>query len=87
MSGSGRGDDHVARSGFQALAVDGPAHPARAHDDDVVLRRVVGMRLLHLAHRVRDEMDLDVVEPHAFVLVRRPSEAAVVVLVGDLDHR
>jgi hypothetical protein len=53
----------------------------------VILRRIVGVHLLDLSDGVRHEVDLDVVEPDAFVFARRPSKAAVVLLVGDLDHR
>jgi hypothetical protein len=35
---------------------------------------------------VRDEVNLQVVEPDAFVVVGRADEPAVVGLVGDLDH-
>src|SRR5205823_6614952 len=81
-----RRHDHVARPGVEGLVLDGPAHPARAHDDDVILRRLVDVHLLHLPDRMGHQVDLDVVEPHAFVLARRPRETAVVGLVRDLDH-
>src|SRR5205085_7424091 len=76
-------DDDVTRPGVEALVFDRPAHATGAHDDDVVLRRVVRVHLLDLSDRVRHEMDLDVVEPDPFVLARWPGEAAVVGLVGD----
>src|SRR5919206_856616 len=82
-----RRDDDVARAGVEAFVLDRPAHPARAHDDDVVLRRVVDVHLLDLPDRVGHEVHLDVVEPNALVVVRRAREAAVVRLVADLDHR
>src|SRR5437899_8116600 len=81
------GDDHVARPGVEALVFDRPAHSAGADDDYVILRGIVRVRPLDLAHRMRHEVHLDVVEPDAFVFAVRPGEAAVVGLVGDLDHR
>src|SRR6478672_9119773 len=53
----------------------------------MILWRIMGVCLFDLPHRVRHEVDLDVVEPDAFVFAVRPGEAAVVGLVGDLDHR
>ena len=86
MRRSGCGDDHVAGPAVDALALDCPAHAARAHDDDVVLRRVVDVCLLDLAGRVRDEVSLQVLEPDSLVLAVRADEAAVVGCVRDLDH-
>src|SRR5262249_27502391 len=83
----GRSDDDVPRLRVERLILDLPPHPARADHDDVVLRRVVYMHLLHLTDRMGDEVDLDVIEPDPFVLVRGADEASVVGLVRDLDHR
>jgi hypothetical protein len=69
------------------LVFDRPAHPAGADDDHVILRGVVYMHLLHLPDRVGHEVNLDVVEPDAFVLSCGSDEAAVVGLAADLDHR
>jgi hypothetical protein len=44
----------------------------------------MGVHRLDLADWVRHEVDLDVVEPDAFVFARRPGKVAVVALVGDL---
>jgi hypothetical protein len=50
-------DDHVPGLGIERL--------------DVVLGWVVDVHLLHLPVWVRDEVDLDVIEPDPFVLVGR----------------
>jgi hypothetical protein len=63
----GRHDD-IARPGIERLVFDRPAHPAGAHDDHVILRGVVHVHLLDLSDRVSHEVNLDVVEPDAFVL-------------------
>jgi hypothetical protein len=52
----------------------------------MILRRVVDVHLLDLPDGVRDEMHLDVVEPHSLVFGVRPREARVVGLVRDPDH-
>ena len=52
MRDSCRRDDHVPGTAVAAFALDRPAHPAGAHDDHVVLRRVVDVHLLDLADRV-----------------------------------
>jgi hypothetical protein len=57
------------------------------HDGDVVLRWVVHVHLLHLTDGMRNEVELDIVEPDPFVFFGRPHEAAVVALVADHDHR
>jgi hypothetical protein len=79
--------DRVARPSIERFVFDGPAHASGADGDHVVLRRIVHVRLLDLPDGVGDRVDLDVVEPDALVLVVRSHEAAVVGLVGDLDHR
>src|SRR5262245_25651243 len=83
---AGRRHDHVAGPGVEALSLDRPAHAPGADRDHVTLRRIVDVHLLDLAGWVGDQVNLEVVEPDALVLVVRPHEAAVVGLVGDLDH-
>jgi hypothetical protein len=46
------GDNDVARLGFEGLVLDRPPHPAGAHDDDVILRRIMGVHRLDLADGV-----------------------------------
>ena len=86
MRRPGGRDDDVAWLGVDALILDRPTHTPRAHDDHVILWRVVHVHLLDLPGGVRDEVDLDVVEPDAFVFTLRSNKAAVVGLVADLDH-
>ena len=86
MRDSGWRNDDVTRPGVERMVLDRPPHPARAHDDHVVLRRVVHVHLLHLPDGVSHEVDLDVIEPDALVIVRWSDEAAVVELVADLDQ-
>jgi hypothetical protein len=42
----------------------------------------MGVHRLDLPDGVRHEVDLDVVEPDAFVFAQRPGKAAVVALIG-----
>jgi hypothetical protein len=79
----GRRDDHVAGFCVERFLLDRPAHSARAHDDHVVLWWV-RVHLLDLTDGMRDEVDLDVVEPNPLVFIGRADEAAAVALVADL---
>jgi hypothetical protein len=56
------GDDDITCLGREGLVLDRPPHPAGAHDDDVILRRIMGVHRLDLPDGVRHEVDLDVVE-------------------------
>jgi 3-(3-hydroxy-phenyl)propionate hydroxylase len=84
---AGRCDDDVSRLCVERLVFDRPSHPSRTHDDHVVLRWIVDVHLFHLTRGVRDEVNLDMVEPGAFVLIVWTDEPAVVVLVADLHHQ
>jgi hypothetical protein len=72
----------VQRIALNAASGKGSASLSATNDDHVVLWRVVHVHLFDLPDRMRNDVDLNVIEPDSFVFICRLRKGAVVALVA-----